>query len=188
MGPSSSASDDFEIIDSQEASLSPDALAELQSWLQPTDYTAESSEFHRHLSSQAPGTGLWIGETTRFRQWHDTGDHGSLWIKGVPGAGKSVIAASMIQHLKATESAPVLFFFFRYIIAANRTPRSLVRDWLSQLLPHSPRLQASLQSLLDGELDDVSDQRLVSVIGLFELFVHVLLGHVLPLSCTPNTY
>src|SRR2546429_587450 len=120
MAFASSNFDDFEIIDRQEASLGPDALAEIQAWLQPTDYMAETSEFRRHLSSQAPGTGLWICDTPQFRQWYGSDDHGSLWIKGVPGAGKSVIAASVIEHLRSTDNAPILFFFSRYIIAANR--------------------------------------------------------------------
>lgn len=155
-----SDSDDFEIVDHQEASLSLEEIAKAQTWLQPTEYTADSSEFHRHLASQAPGTGLWICDTPRFQQWHDSEDHGSLWIKGVPGAGKSVTAASLIRHLERTEHVPILFFFFRYIIAANRRPRALVRDWLAQLLPHSVRLQATLQPLLSGDLEDVSDEQL----------------------------
>ena len=160
MSAPSSDSDDFELIDHQEVSLTPDSLAEIEAWLQPTDYNAESSEFKRHLSSRAAGTGLWVAETPRFGQWHDSDGHGSLWIKGVPGAGKSVIAASMIEYLKSIDNAPVLFFFFRYIIVANRTPRSLIRDWLAQLLPYSSQLQVLLQSLIISELEDVSDEQL----------------------------
>ncbi|KAE9375050.1 ankyrin [Stipitochalara longipes BDJ] len=155
---SSSESDEFEVIDQLEASLSPEDLAKVQAWLQPTDYEAQSSEFHRHLSSQAPGTGLWICETSKYQQWQESREHGSLWIKGIPGAGKSVTAASMIEHLQETERVPVLFFFFRYIISANRRPRSLVRDFLAQLLPFSVRLQATLQPLLSNPLDDFSDE------------------------------
>jgi ankyrin repeat protein len=158
--PSISDNGSFEIIDRQEASDEPEALADIRAWLQPTDYNAESSEFRRHLSSQAPGTGLWIVHTPQFHQWHDLSDHGSLWIKGVPGAGKSVIAASIVDHLRDGDEVPVLFFFSRYIIAANRKPRSLIRDWLSQLLPHSIQLQTLLQPLLGCELEDVSDEQL----------------------------
>jgi len=157
---SSSESDEFEVIDQLEASFSPEELAKVQAWLQPTDYGAQSSEFHRHLLSQAPGTGLWICETSKYQQWQESNDHGSLWIKGVPGAGKSVTAASMIQHLQKTDGTPVLYFFFRYIISANRRPRSLVRDFLAQLLPYSSRLQATLQPLISSPLDDFSDERL----------------------------
>jgi ankyrin repeat protein len=157
---SSSSSDDFELIDFEEASLGSEALTQAQAWFQPTDYMAESGEFHRHLSSQAPGTGLWICNTPLFCQWRDSGDHGSLWIKGVPGSGKSVIAASMVEHLKNIDNAPTLFFFFRYIIVANRRPRSLIRDWLAQLLAYNIQLQATLQPLVGTELDDISDEQL----------------------------
>lgn len=157
---SSSEADEFEVIDQLEASLSPEELVKVQAWLQPTDYKAQSSEFHRHLASQAPGTGLWICETSKYQQWQESNEHGSLWIKGVPGAGKSVTAASMIQHLQKNDGTPVLYFFFRYIISANRRPRSLVRDFLAQLLPYSIRLQATLQPLIDSPLDDFSDERL----------------------------
>ncbi|KAH8648295.1 ankyrin repeat-containing domain protein [Tricladium varicosporioides] len=160
-------SDEFEVIDQLEASLSPEDVAKLQAWLQPTDYGAQSSEFHRHLSSQAPGTGLWICETSKYQQWQESVEHGSLWIKGAPGAGKSVTAASMVKHLQETENTPVLYFFFRHIISANRRPRCLIRDFLAQLLPHSVRLQASLQPLLDTHLDDLSDEG---------LWAHLLIG------------
>ncbi|OKL59576.1 hypothetical protein UA08_05228 [Talaromyces atroroseus] len=152
--------DGYEMIEHQDASLSCAALATIQAWLQPTDYDAASSEYHRHLSSQAPGTGLWMLHTYEFRQWHDTSGRGSLWIKGVPGAGKSVLSAAVIERFKKVERVPVLFFFFREIISVNRKPRSLMCDWLAQLLPHSVRLQATLQPLLECELDDMSDDQL----------------------------
>ncbi len=171
----SSDSDEFEVIDQFEASLSQEELAKVHAWLQPTDYEAQSSEFRRHLSSQAPGTGLWICETSKYQQWQESSDHRSLWIKGVPGAGKSVTAASMIQHLQHTEGAPVLYFFFRYIILANRRPRSLIRDFLAQLLPFSVRLQARLHPLICTPLDDLSDE---------SLWEHLLSG----LSSIEKTY
>ncbi|TVY33699.1 Ankyrin [Lachnellula occidentalis] len=155
---SSSESDEFEVIDQLEASLAPGDLRRLQEWLQPTDYDAQSGEFRRHLYSQAPGTGLWICQTSKYEQWQKSADHGSIWIKGVPGAGKSVTAASIIHHLRSTSTTPVLYFFFRHIISANRRPRCLVRDFLAQLLPHSTRLQAILQTLLGTTLEDLSDE------------------------------
>ncbi|KAF4500341.1 Ankyrin-3 [Fusarium agapanthi] len=106
-----------------------------------------------------------------YRKWHDSPDHGSLWIKGVPGAGKSVMAASMIQHLRTTENCLVLFFFFRNIVAANFSPRALIQDWLAQLLPHSPKLQSRLQD----SLHDTSDNELI------QLFLDGV-------SCVPKLY
>ncbi|KAL9109201.1 MAG: hypothetical protein Q9227_006126 [Pyrenula ochraceoflavens] len=150
--------DDFEIVDSNEvakdivAQTEPD-VAKIQSWLKPTEYAASSSEYHRHLSSQSPGTGEWIRSTSHFRQWHESAEHGSLWIKAVPGAGKSVVAAAMTHSLMRNEDVPVLYFFFRQIIEANRDARSLLRDWISQLLPFSAILQVALWDLVEQDVD-----------------------------------
>ncbi|KAJ4324659.1 hypothetical protein N0V84_003783 [Fusarium piperis] len=167
--------DEYDFVEHAETALSPEILAQIREWLQPTDYLADSGEFRRHLASQAPGTGLWICETDEYRKWHGSPDHGSLWIKGVPGAGKSVMAASIIHHLKTTENCPVLFFFFRNIVAANFSPRALIQDWLAQLLPHSPKLQFALQSRLETKLEETSDSDLI------DIFLHGV-------SCVPKLY
>ncbi|KAK0664036.1 putative ankyrin [Cercophora samala] len=167
--------EDYDVIEHSETALSPEVVAQIRDWLQPTDYTAESGEYRRHLSSQAPGTGLWLCQTDEYRQWHSSPDHGSLWVKGVPGAGKSVMAASIIQHLETTENYPVLFFFFRNIVAANYSPRALLQDWLAQLLPFSPKLQLALQSQLKTELAIISNN------DLFDLFLSGT-------SCVPRLY
>ncbi|KAH7111656.1 hypothetical protein B0J13DRAFT_576650 [Dactylonectria estremocensis] len=163
MPQSAITADEDDIVSHDDAALSPEDVAKIREWLQPTDYLAESGEFRRHLLSQAPGTGIWLSDTEEYRQWHDSPDHGSLWIKGVPGAGKSVIAASMIQHLRTVEQVPVLFFFFRNIVAANFSPRALMQDWLAQLLPHSTKLQLALQPRLKTNLDEISDNDLVDL-------------------------
>ncbi|KAF5023093.1 hypothetical protein F66182_4850 [Fusarium sp. NRRL 66182] len=141
MPKSANTADEYHFVDHDETALNSETVAKIRDWLNPTHYLADSGEYRRHLSSQAPGTGLWICETDEYQRWHDSPDHGSLWIKGVPGAGKSVMAASLIQHLRTAENCPVLFFFFRNIVAANFSPRALIQDWLAQLLPHSPKLQ-----------------------------------------------
>ncbi|KAJ4013738.1 hypothetical protein NW766_005977 [Fusarium irregulare] len=175
MPKSANTADEYDFVDHEDTALSPEVVAQLRKWLQPTDYLADSGEYRRHLLSQAPGTGLWIIKTEEYRKWHDSPDHGSLWIKGVPGAGKSVMAASLIQHLKVTENCPVLFFFFRNIVAANFSPRALIQDWLAQLLPYSPKLQFALQPCLGMSLEETSDNDLI------ELFLHGV-------SCVPKLY
>ncbi|KAK1757210.1 ankyrin repeat-containing domain protein [Echria macrotheca] len=167
--------DEFEIVEHAETALGADVVGQIRDWLQPTDFGSESSEFHRHLSSQSLGTGLWICNTDEYHKWHNSPDHGSLWVKGVPGAGKSVVAASLIRHLQTTEDCPVLFFFFRNIIAANYTPRALIQDWLVQLLPHSPKAQFALHARLQTKLAETSDD------DLFAIFLGGL-------SCVPRIY
>ncbi len=126
----------------------PDVLHKIRKWLDPTPYDHEGGEYRRHLASHAPGTGQWLTDTETYQKWHAPGgDHGLLWIKGIPGSGKSVFAAMLADAL-AREGHPVLFFFFRQIIDANHEPVQTLRDWLAQLLDHSPPLQRDLEALV----------------------------------------
>ena len=119
-------------------------LKKIRQWLQPTPYDLEGSEFSRHLESYLAGTGQWLISTSTYQQWHQSDTNGLLWIKGIPGSGKSVMAASIIHQIRK-EKVPVLFFFFRQIIDANHQPVAVLRDWLCQILPFSPSLQAKLK-------------------------------------------
>jgi hypothetical protein len=160
-------SDGFELVESGEvaklmaAAEKPD-IQKIKTWLKPTDYLASSSEFKRHASSKALDTGEWIRETPQFDQWHSSDNHGSIWVKAVPGAGKSVLAASMVESLSKKESVPVLFFFFRQIIESNRTSRALLRDWLCQLVHHSEIIQMALWKHIQEQesLENVSTPQL----------------------------
>lgn len=122
-------------------------IQELKAWLSPTDTTSPASEYRKHLNSHVAGTGEWILDTNQYRRWSDTDEIGDLWIRGIPGSGKSVVAASMVKRLQQRGDAPVLFFFFREIIEANRTPHSLARDFCHGLLDQSPILQSTLERL-----------------------------------------
>ncbi|OJJ78555.1 uncharacterized protein ASPGLDRAFT_182453 [Aspergillus glaucus CBS 516.65] len=124
-------------------------LVKIRQWLQPTAYDLERSEYSRHRASHLVGTGKWLTSMKTYQQWH-SGDNGLLWIKGIPGSGKSVIAASIIDQLRK-EEVPVIYFFFRQIIDANHKPITALRDWLCQILNYSPPLQVKLKEYIDNQ-------------------------------------
>ncbi|KAJ5701489.1 hypothetical protein N7488_009037 [Penicillium malachiteum] len=132
------------------------ALEKITKWLQPTPYDFERSEYSRHRASHLLGTGAWLKSTPVYQQWH-SGDNGLLWIKGIPGSGKSVMAASIIKQLQDMH-VPVIYFFFRQIIDANHKPIVALRDWLCQILDYSPPLQVKLHQFVKDKrsLDDLS--------------------------------
>ncbi|KAM0298823.1 hypothetical protein ACHAPM_008253 [Fusarium culmorum] len=136
---------------------SDDTIASIREWLCSTEYDHEGSEYRKHLAFHLEGTGEWLHRSENYQQWHQTPENGLLWIKGVPGSGKSVVAASLIDKL-SQEQVPVLYFFFRQIIDANHRPINLLRDWLVQILLYSPPLQCTLKHYVDNSrsLDSVS--------------------------------
>ncbi|KAH7270720.1 ankyrin repeat-containing domain protein [Fusarium redolens] len=136
-------------------------IARIHEWLRPTEYDYESSEYRKHLAFHLRGTGEWIRRSENYLKWHESQEDGLLWIKGVPGSGKSVVAASMIHKL-SQEEIPVLYFFFRQIVDANHRPINLLRDWLDQILIYCPPLQATLKAYVDEcrDLDSISTDEL----------------------------
>ncbi|KAJ3525625.1 hypothetical protein NM208_g11560 [Fusarium decemcellulare] len=141
--------DRLAIADYNESNILPQdkaILTRLRAWLQPTEYVGDGSEFQKHASSHLKGTSQWLLSSPVFKQWHDGRDDGVLWIRGVPGAGKSVLAARLVDHL-SSEECPVLHFFFRHTIQSNHRPEAALRDWIAQILPYTPPLQLALKNL-----------------------------------------
>ncbi|CAG8039882.1 unnamed protein product [Penicillium salamii] len=126
--------------------MPPESTQRIKDWLSPTESDSPASEYRKHLNSHAEGTGEWIFETEQYRQWSQS-SVGNLWIRGIPGCGKSVVAANLIRRFRRAKDGPVLFFFFREIIQTNRTPRSLVQDFCHEMFEYSPSLQSQLNQL-----------------------------------------
>jgi superfamily I DNA and RNA helicase len=94
--------------------VSPKSIREIRAWLKPTSYDIAGGEYRRHRASHVAGTGAWLISSDTYQTWLQSNDDGLLWIRGIPGSGKSVMAAQLVDELtKAHPDAPVLFFFFR---------------------------------------------------------------------------
>ncbi|RMZ41376.1 hypothetical protein AFCA_004741 [Aspergillus flavus] len=147
--------DDFVLVEKQDGESAHSAtsqdIGQIKSWLSPTEFETEGSEYQKHLNAHASGTGDWLFQTEQYQAWHDANIN-TLWLQGIPGSGKSVMAAKLIRTLKE-EGIPVTYFFARQIIKANSEPRQLVQDCLYQLLDHSVLLQARLKTLLAQHQD-----------------------------------
>ncbi|CAG9983012.1 unnamed protein product [Clonostachys byssicola] len=139
-------------------------IKKIRAWLKPTPYDVVGGEFRKHLLSHAPGTGDWLTSSATYKEWLESQDHGLLWIRGIPGSGKSVMAARLVDELaKLNPGCPVLYFFFRQIIDANHEPQALLRDWMDQILNYSPPLQSQL-------LKYVNDRRTTGSISMEDMW------------------
>lgn len=74
-------------------------------------FDAESAHYV-NLGTRQSGTGLWLMESAEFESWLNT-RRSKLWCYGIPGAGKSVLAALAIQEsLKAAGRSYALLYYY----------------------------------------------------------------------------
>lgn len=165
--------EDFDVLDHQDvaefntANILPqeDAIIKrIRTWINPTQYAGDGSEYQRHCSSYLKGTSQWALTSHEFKQWHESQEHGILWVRGIPGSGKSVLASTFITHL--LNEGPVLYFFSRHSIESNRRPDAAIRDWLSQILTSSPPLQLALTKEMSKPVDSLTMERLYELLHL----------------------
>ncbi|CAG9990794.1 unnamed protein product [Clonostachys byssicola] len=163
----------FDVLDHQDvaefntANILPQEEAtvkKIRIWLNATQYAGDGSEYQRHCSSHLKGTSQWALTSPEFKQWHESHVHGILWVRGIPGSGKSVLASAFITHL--LNEGPVMYFFFRHSIESNRRPEAAIRDWLSQILTSSPPLQLALTKEISKPVESLTAERLYELLQL----------------------
>ncbi|KAF4831577.1 Vegetative incompatibility protein HET-E-1 [Colletotrichum tropicale] len=115
-------------------------------WLQGADLGANVKNDHAKLlkiRSSAPSSGRWLLSKPEFNRWF--GPFPSiptlLWINGIPGAGKTVLASMVVEEARALSHNPTVLYF--YCKADNSEKDNFVaigRRLLLQLLEQNPEL------------------------------------------------
>ncbi|KAJ3527065.1 hypothetical protein NMY22_g9920 [Coprinellus aureogranulatus] len=92
------------------------SVKDVASWLCSTNYRQYHSTT---VALRAADTGSWFFETPEFNEWL-ANEHGTtLWITGMPGAGKTVLASHSVDRLgvvcRSQQQACLVFVYCRYI-------------------------------------------------------------------------
>ncbi|CUS07292.1 unnamed protein product [Tuber aestivum] len=83
----------------------------IRDWLSPAD------PHSNHLAARnlcQYGTGSWFTEGKEFENWLKA-DKSFLWLYGIPGAGKTVLSSTVIEHVSAKfakEHGSILAYFY----------------------------------------------------------------------------
>ncbi|KAI9669080.1 MAG: hypothetical protein M1831_000672 [Alyxoria varia] len=96
-----------------------------------------------------PGTGQWIFQTDEFRGWASS-ENGPLWLHAKPGAGKTVLASTVITYLRQhylAEDTIVAYYFFDYKDVKTQTPLKMFQTLLAEMCRQSPDILESMSSL-----------------------------------------
>ncbi|ORY10198.1 hypothetical protein BCR34DRAFT_567287 [Clohesyomyces aquaticus] len=155
-------------------------LARIRDWIRPPDFAD-----HRDaaLDRREEGTAEWLLQEDIFRSWSEFATaHGSspkispvkntLWIKGNPGCGKTVLAASTLDALRNDPSfkhTNSCYYFF-HSLSGSTTVGSALRAILSQVL-HANRHNQVLVDIFHMVMDaNTEGQTTCSFSHLRDLF------------------
>lgn len=119
-------------------------------WLAPHDYGSQQGY---HLGRRHPGTGQWLLDAEPFRMWLG-GKSGSLFGRGMPGAGKTILSAVVVDHLLAQRGVGddksaigVAFLYCSFSQGEKQTPEDLLLSVLRHLSQGLPSLPESVRTL-----------------------------------------
>ncbi|RYP50205.1 hypothetical protein DL768_004226 [Monosporascus sp. mg162] len=126
------------------------------SWLQSICPPLRVEDTHNEklqIADKAPGTGEWLLNSPKFIKWRDN-EPRKLWCHGILGAGKTVLAAKIINHLQVgysrSKNIACLYIYFDYIEHKNQGLTSLLSTLLIQLLRMRNGLSAKILEIHDA--------------------------------------
>ena len=101
-------------------------------WFSPLSFGDRHNDV---LSRRCEGTGTWLFEIAEASAWLSGGDKASLWCSGIPGAGKTTIAAIMTEHIEQNlihdQSIAVACIYCNYKDKMALTPVNLLANiWM----------------------------------------------------------
>lgn len=115
-------------------------------------YSLDSSGKHQDdlMSLRHRGTGLWVLDDPKYEQWWQ--GHGStLLCPGIPGSGKSIMNATMVNDLRArfeTENDVIVTYYYcSFKRQAEQTVRNVLAVLVRQLFQERPNIPSEVQEL-----------------------------------------
>ncbi|KAF1935332.1 ankyrin, partial [Clathrospora elynae] len=121
-------------------------------WISPTDYPAQQSDI---IKRRQEGTGQWFLEAPEVVRWlHEA--KATLFCPGIPGAGKTMIAAIAVDHLiKSAQSSShgVAYVYCNYKAQAEQDASSMLAAILKQLVQGRPSTVEPVERLYKQHAD-----------------------------------
>ncbi|KAH7353153.1 hypothetical protein BKA66DRAFT_516228 [Pyrenochaeta sp. MPI-SDFR-AT-0127] len=120
----------------------------IMDWLSSADFPAQQSDFISHRQGE---TGQWFLDSPEFIEWVQ-GSSQTLFCPGIPGAGKTMMAAITVDHLQKTVQTPdigVAYLYCNYKRREEQTTSSLLAAMLKQLVQGQPTIAMPVLSLYD---------------------------------------
>jgi hypothetical protein len=116
-------------------------------WLSTTTFPTQQSDI---IARREPGTGQWFLETPQFTRWLCS-SKATLFCPGIPGAGKTMMAAITINHLMTMQSSStgLAYIFCNYQAQVEQNITGLLAAILKQLVQGRPSIAEHVSRLYE---------------------------------------
>ena len=102
-------------------------------WLKSSDPSVNHESARR---KHEPTTGNWFLQSSAFLKWAN-GARSSLWLTGIPGAGKTILCSTIIEHVKGLclhrSACQIAYYYFDFSDPQKRTIVGMLRSMIGQL-------------------------------------------------------
>lgn len=116
-------------------------------WLTADEYTNQHNDFMRE---RLLGTGQWFLGSEPFQRWLATAKQ-TLFCPGIPGAGKTIVSAAVIDHIQQTSRGDpairLAYVYCNFRRTAKQQAKDLLESLLRQLTTGWPSLPRAVQDL-----------------------------------------
>ena len=118
-------------------------------WLTPVNMALQHNDF---ISRRHPGTGQGFLESAKYQTWV-LGDRQTLYCPGIPGAGKTMIAAIVINHLQEQfrddQSIGIAYLYCNFRRQQEQKAEDLLANLLKQLVKTDSSLLQNVKDLYE---------------------------------------
>jgi hypothetical protein len=122
-----------EVLTSSENAARSKRHSQVLQWIKVTD---PSSNHNAARKKHQPTTGEWFLQSKQFVAWLE-GRIPSVWVHGIPGAGKTILCSTVIDHVaefcNPDSRQRHAYFCFDFNDANKRTVTGMLRSSLQQL-------------------------------------------------------
>ncbi|KAJ6521467.1 hypothetical protein DFH09DRAFT_939032 [Mycena vulgaris] len=106
-------------------------------WFSPLNFFLRQADI---FSARQPGTGEWLLQDELFKTWR-SGEGKALWCRGMPGAGKTVLASIVVDDLRESldnQSTGVAVLYLSHKETEAQSPSTLLAGLWRQLIAGKP--------------------------------------------------
>jgi hypothetical protein len=116
-------------------------------WITPIDYAPQQNDF---INRRQAGTGQWLLDSVEFQEWANSKQR-TMWCPGIPGAGKTIITAIVIEYLcerfQNNPSVGISYLYCNFRRHDEQTAEDLLANLLKQLAQGQSSLPDSVKAL-----------------------------------------